>query len=65
MFDKNYLLGKEILKNLPALVDTLDDETVNKFQKQENLEKIFLGIDIVHALTAQNLATIKTLLEYY
>jgi len=65
MSDKGYLLGKKILESLPALVETLEDDNVNRFQKQENLEKIFLGLDIVHSLTAKNLLIAKHLLEFY
>jgi hypothetical protein len=60
--DKGYVLGKSILSSLPSLIDTLDNEDLNGFQKQEIFEKIILGLEIVNKIGIEKCNDVKKLL---
>jgi len=43
----NQVFINEILESLPPFIDSLDDENINIFERQENLNKVILGLEIV------------------
>jgi hypothetical protein len=61
--DKNYIFGKAIFESLHGLIDTLDDGNLSGFQKQENFEKIVLGLEIVNKIGIQECQNVKNLLN--